>query len=180
MVPTPRHSDQDSDAKLSMLLRVKRLEKPDAAFWETFDASLKARQLAASLPKRHWWHSLPRPGRGNLRFVFGTLSTVAACLGIVWLGIGGPQDVPVSPELASLEPIPVQSAPEAYSAPELPAVSAPSSVIQSAFVHDVVSRDRSDLDKPFITEAAPETLVAGISESHSVYTLSSGGNLLHF
>jgi hypothetical protein len=43
------------------LLRLKRTERPLPAFWSEFDRSLRAKQLAALVAKRPWWHSLPSP-----------------------------------------------------------------------------------------------------------------------
>lgn len=43
------------------LLRLKRTERPPAEFWADFDQKLRAKQLAALVGKRPWWHSLPSP-----------------------------------------------------------------------------------------------------------------------
>jgi hypothetical protein len=45
---------------LEDLLRLKRAERPPAEFWAQFDRELQAKQLAALVGKRHWWHSTTR------------------------------------------------------------------------------------------------------------------------
>jgi hypothetical protein len=42
---------------LEDLLRLKRAERPPAEFWIQFDRELQAKQLAALVGKRPWWHS---------------------------------------------------------------------------------------------------------------------------
>lgn len=41
------------------LLRLKRAEHPPAEFWNDFDRALRAKQLAALVEKRPWWHAVP-------------------------------------------------------------------------------------------------------------------------
>lgn len=48
---------------LEMLLRVKRAERPDEAFWTEFDRGLRQKQLAASIEPRPWWLGLSLLGR---------------------------------------------------------------------------------------------------------------------
>jgi hypothetical protein len=42
------------------LLRLKRAERPPAEFWNEFDRQLRAKQLAALVEKRPWWHGVQR------------------------------------------------------------------------------------------------------------------------
>lgn len=44
---------------LEDLLRLKRSERPPAAFWSQFDRELRAKQLSALVAKRPWWQTLP-------------------------------------------------------------------------------------------------------------------------
>ncbi len=62
--------NQDSPNRLSVesLLRLKRMEKPSADFWTQFDSELRAKQLAAILPKRPWWTAVSRRIRALSRF----------------------------------------------------------------------------------------------------------------
>lgn len=48
---------------LETLLRLKRAERPDAAFWEEFDRGLQRKQLAAIIEPRPWWLGLAILGR---------------------------------------------------------------------------------------------------------------------
>ncbi len=43
------------------LLRIKRAERPSAEFWLRFEQDLRAKQLAAIIEKRPWWHLLHLP-----------------------------------------------------------------------------------------------------------------------
>ncbi|MFA6288692.1 MAG: hypothetical protein WC661_15015 [Opitutaceae bacterium] len=43
------------------LLRLKRAERPSAEFWTRFEQDLRAKQLAAIVEKRPWWHALHLP-----------------------------------------------------------------------------------------------------------------------
>jgi hypothetical protein len=43
---------------LEDLLRLKRAERPSAEFWVQFDRELQAKQLAALVGKKQWWHSV--------------------------------------------------------------------------------------------------------------------------
>ena len=42
------------------LLRLKRTERPTAAFWANFERELRQKQLTALLEKRPWWQELPQ------------------------------------------------------------------------------------------------------------------------
>jgi len=52
------------------LLRVKRAERPSPEFWTRFETDLRAKQLAAIVEKRPWWHAmhLPQAARVVSRF----------------------------------------------------------------------------------------------------------------
>ncbi len=52
--------DHQARAKptLEDLLRVKRTEKPDAAFWQDFERGMRQKQLAAIIEPRPWWLGL--------------------------------------------------------------------------------------------------------------------------
>lgn len=50
------------------LLRLKRAERPKAAFWSDFDRELREKQLAALVAKRPWWKGLPTVLRGLARY----------------------------------------------------------------------------------------------------------------
>ncbi len=60
---------------LEDLLRLKRAERPPAEFWAQFDRELQAKQLAALVGKRPWWHSAAHMLR---RFSYVPLGATAA------------------------------------------------------------------------------------------------------
>ncbi len=60
---------------LEDLLRLKRAERPPAEFWSQFDRELQAKQLAALVGKKRWWHSAART---IARFSYLPLGATAA------------------------------------------------------------------------------------------------------
>jgi hypothetical protein len=60
---------------LEDLLRFKRAERPSAEFWTQFDRELQAKQLAALVGKKRWWHSTART---ITRFSYLPLGAAAA------------------------------------------------------------------------------------------------------
>jgi hypothetical protein len=60
---------------LEDLLRLKRAERPPAEFWTQFDRELQAKQLAALVGKKRWWHSAART---VTRFSYLPLGAAAA------------------------------------------------------------------------------------------------------
>jgi hypothetical protein len=60
---------------LEDLLRFKRTERPSAEFWTQFDRELQAKQLAALVGKKRWWHSTART---ITRFSYLPLGAAAA------------------------------------------------------------------------------------------------------
>jgi hypothetical protein len=59
----PGSSKPSSKPSLEALLRVKRAERPDAAFWTDFERGLAQKQLAAIVEPRPWWLGLSLLGR---------------------------------------------------------------------------------------------------------------------
>lgn len=94
----------DSKVTLEDLLRLKRAEKPDAAFWTQFEQKFRARQLAAAVEKKRWWHGLPRLVPGLLRFSVPVGAT--AVLAITFVTVR--HSTPTAPQpIADLESAPV-------------------------------------------------------------------------
>lgn len=50
----PDHSESRK-VSLEEVLRLKRLERPEPAFWDQFEKQLREKQLAAIVAKRPWW-----------------------------------------------------------------------------------------------------------------------------
>lgn len=72
-------NDPKRPVSLEDLLRLKRVERPPAEFWNDFDRQLRAKQLAALVEKRPWWHGLQRSFLrvGRYHVGFGTAAVVA-------------------------------------------------------------------------------------------------------
>src|SRR2546423_14245188 len=62
------------------LLRLKRVERPPAEFWNEFDRALRAKQLAALVGRRPWWQTLPRVLAGWRRAGIPIGATAVAAL----------------------------------------------------------------------------------------------------
>lgn len=82
------------------LLRLKRAERPPAEFWTEFDRQLRAKQLAALVAKRPWWHRVPTVFSGFGRFALPVGATAALALTFVALRETPP------PSVASGEAVP--------------------------------------------------------------------------
>jgi hypothetical protein len=52
-----KHDSPRSKVTVEDLLRVKRAERPSPDFWVRFEQELRAKQLAAIVEKRPWWHA---------------------------------------------------------------------------------------------------------------------------
>ena len=76
--PTP-----EADERLSQLLRLKRQERPDAAFWDKFDEELRSKQLTALVRTQSWHERL-----GKLSLLVARKSAAAtAAVSVFALGI---------------------------------------------------------------------------------------------
>lgn len=62
-MPIKKQISKKEDECLSQLIRLKRNEKPDDAFWENFDENLRSKQLSA-LVETHTWYA--RTGKLSL------------------------------------------------------------------------------------------------------------------
>lgn len=72
-------NDPKRPVSLEDLLRLKRAERPPAEFWSEFDRQLRAKQLAALVEKRPWWHGLRQSFLrvGRYHVACGTAAVVA-------------------------------------------------------------------------------------------------------
>lgn len=61
-------SDSKRPITVEDLLRLKRAERPPTEFWADFDRQLRAKQLAALVEKRPWWHTVPKAFSGLTRY----------------------------------------------------------------------------------------------------------------
>ncbi|HVU24048.1 MAG TPA: hypothetical protein VHE13_07985 [Opitutus sp.] len=55
-------NSRKTNVTLEDLLRVKRAERPPAAFWQEFEREMRAKELAAIVEPRPWWAPLIRVG----------------------------------------------------------------------------------------------------------------------
>ena len=64
------------------LIRLKRAERPPVEFWAEFDRELRAKQLAALVQKRAWWHQVPVifNGLARYRLPLGATAVLAVTL----------------------------------------------------------------------------------------------------
>jgi hypothetical protein len=69
---------------LEDLLRVKRAERPEAAFWSEFERDLRAKQLAAIVEKRPWWYA---PSWVKLRAVGTRLQVPVGVAAVLMLSL---------------------------------------------------------------------------------------------
>ena len=69
---------QNPDERLSQLLKMKKLERPDAEFWETFDSSLRSRQLSALVRTQSWYQRAWKLASIIARKSAPTVATVSA------------------------------------------------------------------------------------------------------
>ncbi len=86
----------DSKVTLEDLLRLKRAERPDAAFWTQFEQDFRAKQLAAAVERKRWWFSLPRVMPRLVRFSLPVGATAVLALTFVTVRESG--SVHVAPE----------------------------------------------------------------------------------
>ena len=75
-------SDRLDNRKITLeeVLRLKRAERPDPVFWAEFEQQLRAKQLAAIVERRPWWHlDLLRVSSGisRLRVPLGATAVLA-------------------------------------------------------------------------------------------------------
>ncbi len=95
---------------LESLLRLKRAERPDAAFWEEFDRGLREKQLAAIIEPRPWWLGLALLGRRLVPAGLPVSAAAAALLAVMVVrtqapfgAVSGP--VEFGPDLPPAQPV---------------------------------------------------------------------------
>ncbi len=153
------------------LLRLKRAERPPAAFWTTFEAEIRAKQLSAIVNKRPWWHGLSRAAAVVTRYQlpFGA----AAALAVTWAGV---HYYSVSPSGVVRVQGPAPEAPVAAAAASRTAETAPVPVVlaETSVRRDTpagVAQDQSartavvTATSSHITKAPSEVTVDAISKS---------------
>lgn len=94
---------------LEDLLRLKRAEQPPPEFWNEFDRQLRAKQLAALVGKRSWWHGFHRAFSPPWRYQlpFGAAAVLAVTMISLYDGGTGQVD---APEVTTSSPVAVSDA----------------------------------------------------------------------
>lgn len=171
------------------LLRLKRAERPPEAFWADFDRGLRAKQLAALLPRRPWWQRWAEsrfwPAWGRLALPLGAAGLIAGIFllprpvgetvgppeGVAWIGEPDPVAGFVAPEAES-------SAPAAFAAArDLVPVAAETEplVVAAADVVPTASPVREPAPARVATPSFPVTWdLAGGSEPAMAVSLLGG------
>ena len=85
MMPPERTPEK---VTLEDLLRLKRAERPPADFWIRFEQDLRAKQLAAIIEKRPWWHVLHLPQAARAISRFQVPVGAAAVLALTFVVVG--------------------------------------------------------------------------------------------
>ncbi|MDQ8195528.1 hypothetical protein QEH59_13935 [Coraliomargarita sp. SDUM461004] len=103
---------QDKEVKVEDLLRLKRQEKPDDAFWNAFDCELHQRMLQTLVKKDPWYVQILRGASGRI----AQMSAVGAAAAFLAMMIVRPAFVELSqpvigPALAEQIPADVRTAP---------------------------------------------------------------------
>lgn len=142
-----------SKPTLEELLRLKRAERPDEAFWRDFDRGLRQKQLAAIIEPRPWWLGLALLGRRFSALGLPVSAGAAALLAVVVLRTQAP-----------LGPVagPVEFGPAADAAVDA------SSLADAAFAPvfpSVAAADLSALGSGSVAKAAPLTAAAVDAET---------------
>jgi len=108
-------SSSSSKINLDSLLRLKRAERPDDAFWSDFEVGMRQKQLAAIIEPKPWWLGV---SLGLRRFSFPALvvtSGAAALLAFAVIRSGSPVEdagltvAAVSAGVPAMENIPAAS-----------------------------------------------------------------------
>ncbi len=126
MIPAPQPRAKPT---LEDLLRAKRSEKPDAAFWQDFERGLRQKQLAAIIEPRPWWLGLSLLSRKIGALGMPISAGAAALLALVVMRVSPVGGLTQAVSLSSPEPVAVAIAtPSAFAAKALSTASSVAAV----------------------------------------------------
>ena len=131
MIPAPQPR---ANPTLEDLLRAKRSEKPDAAFWQDFERGLRQKQLAAIIEPRPWWLGLSLLSRKIGPLGMPISAGAAALLALVVMRVSPVGGLTQAVSLSSPEPVAV-----AIAAPSASAAIASSTASSEAAVPATVA-----------------------------------------
>lgn len=143
------------------LLRLKRAERPQPEFWNDFDRQLRAKQLAALVEKRPWWHSWPRAlSRLSRMQVAGAAAVLVAVVAVA------KRDVFVAPKPVQTAHVAVAPAPVATTAmlPVTTRAAVAREMPNAGTSRDAAVHGPSDTDAA-VTKAPSRTVAAATFES---------------
>lgn len=167
---------------LEQLLQVKRLERPDPAFWEDFDSELHRRQLAALVDAQPW-HA--RLGRGLLVALRRTLPIGAAAAAVAagffaldsrtLPAVPAAQTAQSGHEPAGYVVLPEENVFPAAAVARERVAPAPTTRAQPRYVMQELASAAAPA-RSFITVSSPHTLSAagGAADIYVVNTLTTG------
>jgi hypothetical protein len=75
--------DHQSKITIEDLLRLKKVERPSADFWVTFERELRQKQLSALVEKRTSWRDIPRFFARRAYLPIGATAVLAFVAGIL-------------------------------------------------------------------------------------------------
>lgn len=134
--------ESDRPITIEDLLRLKRAEVPPAEFWSTFDRELRAKQLAALLPKRRWWQTLPaslaRLPRSRYRVPLGA----SVVLAITFFSVRDDKVLPAMEQVAAASET-VAAEISQSTEPTVEIVAAPSVAVASPAIPSIAAQDTS-------------------------------------
>ncbi len=143
------------------LLRLKRAERPSPEFWTRFEQDLRAKQLAAIIEKRPWWHALHLPQAARAISRFQVPVGTAAILVLSFVVVNQYRPVATPPELT----VPEVSAPVMQVA--VNSVQAPKA---NAFAPVVVAARSTEMlavasEPKMVTSSAPARAVIAVNST---------------
>lgn len=107
-----KHDSPRSKVTVEDLLRVKRAERPSPDFWVRFEQELRAKQLAAIVEKRPWWHAWSRGLIRGSRWYLPAGATAALALSLFAVREYSHSAAPASTTVAAVA-TPMMPAPDA-------------------------------------------------------------------
>lgn len=182
-MPELRNQDRPP-VTLEQLLKLKRSERPEPAFWEEFDRELRRRQLASVVAAPRWYTRL---GRGMFVSLKRAAPVGAAAVAAVagFLVLQRPQETApvVAPSVAVEAPMPVLAALETPAAPvdlplaedrPAPAFERPAMSEPRFIVHEFVATTAPA--RTFVSVTSPNTFSSPAYDAsvQMVNTLTSG------
>ncbi len=165
---------------LEDLLRLKRAERPDAAFWQDFERGMRQKQLAAIIEPRPWWLGLALLSRRIGPVGLPISAGAAAMLALVAMRVspagGLTQIVPASspePVAVAVAASPVSAAPATQTAAKVEVSSAPSVVARNPAPDVAVAKTRpSALSAERPAASSPALAVATVSAAPAKTSVS--------